>query len=327
MAKSDRNTKKRNFTDCEVEVLVNEVEQRQRVLFGGHSSGITNAKKTCEWEHVAHAVNAAASQGRTIAEIKKKWSDIKVDAKKRIAAHRQSVRATGGGKGQPELTQLDEKLAGIIGETLLSGIVREEEGDTDVGPHETAEDSVAGCSSEANVAAAAAEVPSPSTASDPPAATPRPATSARVLTDAVLQVQREHVEAIREVARELREIKNELSELNANIKEFVQKYANDSCPYLIIHKRRITSSRWRRAPALGWNAWGWGSGSRASPPRGIQATPPALQETDGALHNRARLAVTQVVMGLLRRLGVHEWREKPLFQRITTVTYTTKLNE
>ena len=50
MAKKDRKTKKRNFTDCEVEVLVNEVEQRQRVLFGGHSLGITNAKKKNIWE-------------------------------------------------------------------------------------------------------------------------------------------------------------------------------------------------------------------------------------------------------------------------------------
>ena len=49
--------------------------------------GITNAKKALEWQKVADAVNAAASQPRTVAEIKKKWSDIKVDAKKRLALH------------------------------------------------------------------------------------------------------------------------------------------------------------------------------------------------------------------------------------------------
>lgn len=54
------------------------------MLFGGHSVGITNAKKALEWQKVADAVNAVASQPRTVAEIKKKWSDIKVEAKKRL---------------------------------------------------------------------------------------------------------------------------------------------------------------------------------------------------------------------------------------------------
>ena len=134
-------TKKRNFTECEVEVLVNEVEQPRNVLFGAHSTGVTNCKKACAWQHVADAVNVVASQGCTMAEIKKKWSDIKVDAKKRIAAHRQSIRAMGRGEGEPDLTPMDQKLAGIIGEPLLSGVVPEEEGDTDAGPHGPAEDS------------------------------------------------------------------------------------------------------------------------------------------------------------------------------------------
>ena len=96
------------------------------MLFGGHSVGITNAKKALEWQKVADAVNAAASQPRTVAEIKKKWSDIKVDAKKRLALHRQSVSATGGGKGTSELTPLDERLAAIIGESLLRIIIEDE---------------------------------------------------------------------------------------------------------------------------------------------------------------------------------------------------------
>ncbi len=52
-----RRAKKRNFTQCEVEVLIDEVEQRKSVLFGGHGTGITNAKKAAEWQRVADAVN------------------------------------------------------------------------------------------------------------------------------------------------------------------------------------------------------------------------------------------------------------------------------
>ena len=132
MAKTEKRGKKINFNNSEVEILVGEVETRQNILFVGNSIGVTNAKKAREWQHVADAVNSASAQGRTVAEIKKKWSDIKVDAKKRLASHRQSVCATGGGTGAPELTPMDERLAGIIGESLLSGVVTEADGDTDV---------------------------------------------------------------------------------------------------------------------------------------------------------------------------------------------------
>ena len=104
------------------------MDTRKKVIFGGLGVGITNAKKAEEWQHVADTVNNVASEGRTFAEMKKKWSDIRVKMKKRIALHRKSVCATGWGKGTPELTPTEKKLAGIVGESLLSGLVTEAEG-------------------------------------------------------------------------------------------------------------------------------------------------------------------------------------------------------
>ncbi|XP_046873074.1 nuclear apoptosis-inducing factor 1-like [Hypomesus transpacificus] len=208
MASAGKKTKKRNFLDCEIEVLVGEVEKRKKILFGGHSMGVTNAKKTLEWQTLAEAVNATASEDRTVAELKKKWSDIKVEAKKRLAHHRQSVSATGGGKGTPELTPLDERLAGIIGESLLSGVVTEAEGDTDV----PADEMVAACSSGEGGAA------EPPRASPSPSPSPSPSSSGRVLTDAVLAMQRETIQCIREVAGELKAIKTVLSEMSKKMK-------------------------------------------------------------------------------------------------------------
>ncbi len=43
---------------------------------------------------------------------------------------KEQERTTGRGKETPELIFLDEKQAGIIGESLLSGVVTEAEGDT-----------------------------------------------------------------------------------------------------------------------------------------------------------------------------------------------------
>ena len=89
--------KKKNFTETELEVLLSEVEARKNVLFGTLSSGISSKRKRSGWENVCQAVNAVGSENRTQAEIKKKWSDIKVDVKQRLAAHRRSVVQTGGG--------------------------------------------------------------------------------------------------------------------------------------------------------------------------------------------------------------------------------------
>jgi hypothetical protein len=78
MAEGLRKAKKRNFTEVEMKTLVGEVEARKVVLFGGHGIGITTNKKQSEWQHVAAAVNSVSSTERTVPELKKYWSDIKL---------------------------------------------------------------------------------------------------------------------------------------------------------------------------------------------------------------------------------------------------------
>lgn len=123
--------KKKNFTEDELEALLAEVETRKNILFGTLSSGITSKRKRNEWESVCQAVNAMGSETRTQAEIKKKWSDIKLDVKRRMAAHRQSVVKTGGGTGDEEPSSFDQRVAAIVGETAISGIVGAHVGDSD----------------------------------------------------------------------------------------------------------------------------------------------------------------------------------------------------
>ena len=71
---------------------------------------------------------------RTAPEMKKKWSDIKADTNKCVGACWQSEGATGGVQGTVKLTPLDECLASIIGNCLVSGVavVPQREGDTDL---------------------------------------------------------------------------------------------------------------------------------------------------------------------------------------------------
>ena len=80
-----------------MEVLLSEVETRKNGLFVTLSYDIGSKRKRSGWESVCKDVNAVGSEKRTQAEVKKKWSNIKVDVKRRLAAHRPSVAKTGRG--------------------------------------------------------------------------------------------------------------------------------------------------------------------------------------------------------------------------------------
>ncbi|XP_049329191.1 myb-related transcription factor, partner of profilin-like [Astyanax mexicanus] len=231
----ERKAKKRNFGDCEVEILVSEVEARKDVLFGGI--------KFVEWQHVAAAVNNVSSTSQTIAEVKKKWSDLKVDAKKQIALHRKKLTATGGGKATPAPSLFHERMASRIGEPLLSGVVSEKEGDTDLADepcteepdgtvdvesgHE-AEDCQPGpsgisgaahaSSGVSSAAHASSSVSSAAHASSGVSGAPRVSFHGRVLTEAVLQTQVNTNAAIERLTTEMREIKGVLSEMSSTLK-------------------------------------------------------------------------------------------------------------
>jgi hypothetical protein len=124
--------RKKNFSECEVEVLISEVEARNKILFGSLSSGISTKTKKLAWESVAKSVNEVGAESRTVADIKKKWSDIKVDVKKKVSAHRRSVGQTGSGAGVGELALFEQRVAAVLGDRLLFGVVPPAEGDSDL---------------------------------------------------------------------------------------------------------------------------------------------------------------------------------------------------
>ncbi|XP_018951036.1 myb-related transcription factor, partner of profilin-like [Cyprinus carpio] len=224
MATGEKRGKKRNFSDTEIETLVGEVEARKTVLFGGHSSGVTNKKKQCEWQSIASAVNCVSGTERTVAELKKKWSDLKVEAKRKLSSHRQSVAATGGGPCTADLTSVDSKIAAIIGEVSVCGIVSEKEGDTDV--TETTEEQVLPESEAVNEQEVQGEGFSDADAQRPAQSSAPSASgtskSGRVLTDAVLQLQRETINAVNGVADELRQMREVMQEIAQSLKDAVK---------------------------------------------------------------------------------------------------------
>ena len=94
---------------------------------------MTGTGKAKAWKEVTDGVNVVSVVHRTMSEIKHKWFDIKLGAKKRLSSHKKNTSATGGGGSQSQLSAADERIAGIIGETSLSGIIPD--GDSDIPPN------------------------------------------------------------------------------------------------------------------------------------------------------------------------------------------------
>lgn len=89
-------SKKRNVTECELKVLLLEIDRRKNCCLQVCPPELI-AKEKIECKSLADAVNVVGSEHRTVNKLKKTWSDLKVQVRRRTAAHRQSVNRTGRG--------------------------------------------------------------------------------------------------------------------------------------------------------------------------------------------------------------------------------------
>ncbi|KAL8610446.1 hypothetical protein ACOMHN_035163 [Nucella lapillus] len=111
-----KRAKKPNFSDQEMEVLIEEVALDAKLLFSSFQNGITNAKKKFAWLRITTRVNAVGANGRTPEQIKKRWKDVKQAVIKR----KQQLAETGGGPPPPPLPFEDAVLAVIGDNTCLA---------------------------------------------------------------------------------------------------------------------------------------------------------------------------------------------------------------
>jgi hypothetical protein len=127
-----------NFSEAELEILIDGVERNRSVLFGKLSNTTTNATKSKLLQTICSKVNSANSKGykRTVEELRKKWSTYSSSMKKTASLNRRGARKTGGRSPPEHLTALQDKLVGILGNTPIEGIG----GGTDTLADETTEE-------------------------------------------------------------------------------------------------------------------------------------------------------------------------------------------
>ncbi|KAM7288709.1 hemocyte protein-glutamine gamma-glutamyltransferase-like [Ixodes scapularis] len=113
-----------NFSEAEITALVDGYEDHKLAIQAKTSGPHGSLAKQRAWAITTASLFAVSGVRRSVNEVKKKWTDYKSANKIRGAAVRRSQNATGGGPGEPELTDAEERVIGLLSEASLVGIER-----------------------------------------------------------------------------------------------------------------------------------------------------------------------------------------------------------
>lgn len=128
--------RKMNFSEREVEIIVEELERGKHLLINHFNAGVPLAAKAAAWHDILRRVNAVATCHRELPEVKKKWSDLKTEVRRKVAQVRAAME--GGGESQngngngPEsedptgaatapviLTPMQQRICNLLGEATI----------------------------------------------------------------------------------------------------------------------------------------------------------------------------------------------------------------
>ena len=77
--------RKANFTTDELEILVDEVSKRKKILFDKFNGSLSTKTKVDSWKDIASKVNAVSTAVWTQKDIRKKWSDFPSASKGKVS--------------------------------------------------------------------------------------------------------------------------------------------------------------------------------------------------------------------------------------------------
>lgn len=128
--------RKMNFSEREVEIIVEELERSKHLLINHFNAGVPLAAKAAAWHNILRRVNAVATCRRELPEVKKKWSDLKTEVRRKVAQVRAAMEGggeghDGGGGGHDAedptgataapviLTPMQQRICNLLGEATI----------------------------------------------------------------------------------------------------------------------------------------------------------------------------------------------------------------
>ncbi|KAI5094856.1 nuclear apoptosis-inducing factor 1 isoform X1 [Silurus meridionalis] len=112
--------RKMNFSEREVEIIVEEMEKQKHILVNHFNAGVTHIAKNNAWMEILKRVNAVTNCQRELAEVKKKWSDLKTEVRRKVAQARAAIEDTGDCTTVPViLTAMQQRICNLLGEATI----------------------------------------------------------------------------------------------------------------------------------------------------------------------------------------------------------------
>ncbi|XP_056444653.1 nuclear apoptosis-inducing factor 1 isoform X2 [Gadus chalcogrammus] len=113
--------RKMNFSEREVEIIVEEIEKQKHTLVNHFNAGVTHIAKNNAWVEILKKVNAVTTCPRELAEVKKKWSDMKTEVRRKVAQARSAIEGTSA-ECTPIpviLTAMQQRICNLLGEATI----------------------------------------------------------------------------------------------------------------------------------------------------------------------------------------------------------------
>ena len=88
---------KANWTREEECSLMNEIESAGEILRGSGNSAEKNKRRKQIWRYIAAKLNSVHGNARAVEDIRKKWTNLKLNAKSKVDASFREARKTGVG--------------------------------------------------------------------------------------------------------------------------------------------------------------------------------------------------------------------------------------
>ncbi|XP_035463300.2 nuclear apoptosis-inducing factor 1 [Scophthalmus maximus] len=113
--------RKMNFSEREVEIIVEEIEKHKHTLVNHFNAGVTHMAKNHAWLEILRKVNAVTTCPRELAEVKKKWSDMKTEVRRKVAQARAAIEGTAADCAPVPviLTAMQQRICNLLGEATI----------------------------------------------------------------------------------------------------------------------------------------------------------------------------------------------------------------
>ncbi|XP_056426644.1 uncharacterized protein LOC130367832 isoform X2 [Hyla sarda] len=105
--------KSKNFSQCETEVLAEEVVPKYSMLYGSRKANTTSSVRNQIWQNILMQVNSVGVAQRSIAQLKKKWNDLRRIVKAKMAEEAKQCKITGGGPRENNNFSAAEELVRV----------------------------------------------------------------------------------------------------------------------------------------------------------------------------------------------------------------------